>query len=74
LIFLAAFYLTPEMVDLSKKEIEAMDNYLYATRLLIECDRAAVRRTSEVWRQIEARMLRPVALTPSPSPKIGRGE
>jgi hypothetical protein len=67
-IFPAAFNLTPEMVDLSREEIRATDNYLYATRLLIECDRAAVRRTSEVWRQIEERMLRPVALTPSPSP------
>jgi predicted NACHT family NTPase len=58
-IFLAAFHLTPEMVNLSKEEVEAMDNYLYATRLLIECDRAAVRRTSEIWKQIEGRMLRP---------------
>jgi hypothetical protein len=73
-IFLAAFNLTPKMVDLSMEEIKAMDNYLYATRLLIECDRAAVRRTSEVWRQIEERMLRPVALTPSPSSNFGRGE
>jgi hypothetical protein len=73
-VFLDAFHLTPEMVDLSINEIQVIVNYLYATLLLIECDRAAVRRTSEVWRQIEERMLRPVALTPSPSPNFGRGE
>jgi predicted NACHT family NTPase len=66
-IFLGAFNLIPEMVDLSDEEIKAMDNYLYATKMLIECDRAAVRRTSKVWRQIEERMLRPVATHPSPT-------
>jgi hypothetical protein len=73
-IFLLAFHLTPEIVDLSKLEIEAIDNYLYTTQLLGECNRAAVRRTPEVWRQIEERMLRPVALSPSPSPNSGKGE
>jgi hypothetical protein len=56
-IFLATFHLTSEMVDLSKKEIRAMDNYLYVIMLLIECERAAVRRTPEVWSQIEERLL-----------------
>jgi hypothetical protein len=69
-VFIDAFHLTPKIVDLSINEIQAIVNYLYATRLLIECDRAAVRRTSEVWRQIEEWMLRPVA--PSPSPNAGR--
>jgi NACHT domain len=57
-IWLAAFDLTPQMVDLSKPEIQALDNYLYANLLLVECKRAAVRRTPEVWSQIESRMLR----------------
>jgi hypothetical protein len=56
-IFLATFHLTPEMVTLSEKEIRAHDNYLYGVRLLIECERAAVRRTPEVWSQIEERLL-----------------
>jgi NACHT domain len=57
-IWLRAFQITPEMVDLSKQEIHALDNYLYAHLLLVECERAAVRRTPEVWSQIESRMLR----------------
>ncbi len=56
--WLAAFDLTPAMVDLSKQELQALDNYLYAHLLLVECERAAVRRTPEVWSQIESRMLR----------------
>ena len=57
-IWLEAFDLTPEMVDLSEAEIQALDNYLYAHLLMVECERAAVRRTPEVWSQIESRMLR----------------
>lgn len=56
--WLAAFDLTPEMVNLSNQEIQVLDNYLYAHLLLVECERAAVRRTPEVWSQIESRMLR----------------
>ena len=57
-LWLTAFQLTPEMVDLSKLEIQALENYLYGHLLLVECERAAVRRTPEVWSQIESRMLR----------------
>jgi hypothetical protein len=57
-MLLTTFHLTPEMVDLSKQEIHSLDNYLYSTRLLIECEHAAVRRTTEVWNQIEDRLLR----------------
>jgi NACHT domain len=56
-ILLEIFHFPPEIVDLSENEIQVLDNYLYATRLLIECERAAVRRTPEVWRQIEERLL-----------------
>jgi NACHT domain len=56
--WLAAFDLTPDMVSLSIPDIRALDNYLYAHLLLVECERAAVRRTPEVWSQIESRMLR----------------
>jgi hypothetical protein len=62
-IILTGFHLTYEMVALSKDEIQILDNYLDATRLLIECERAAVRRTPEVWSQIEERLLRPAATT-----------
>ena len=56
--WLTAFHLNEDMINLSKQEIQALDNYLYAHLLLIECERAAVRRTPEVWSQIESRMLR----------------
>jgi hypothetical protein len=56
-VILTDFHLTYEMVDLSEDEIQILDNYLYATRLLIECEQAAVRRTPEVWSQIEERLL-----------------
>lgn len=56
--WLEAFRISPNMIDFSPLEIEALDNYLYGNLLLIECERAAVRRTPEVWSQIESRMLR----------------
>jgi hypothetical protein len=56
--WLTAFHLNEDMINLSKQEIQALDNYLYAHLLLIECERAAVMRTPEVWSQIESRMLR----------------
>jgi len=34
---LSGFNLTPEMVDLSAAELEALDNYLYVNNLIIEC-------------------------------------
>ena len=55
-----AFLLTSEVVDLSKSEIEALDNYLYANLLMVECKRAAVRVSRETWSGIESRMLLPV--------------
>jgi hypothetical protein len=57
--WLTVFHLTPEIVDLSKDEIKILDNYLSANLLLIECEKAAVRRSPEVWSQIQDRMLRP---------------
>jgi NACHT domain len=56
--FLSAFDLTSEMVNLSTAEIQALDNYLYGHLLLVECKRAAVRTTPEVWIKIESQMLR----------------
>lgn len=57
-IWLTGFGLNPNMVNFSKEEIKALDNYLYANQLLVECERAAVRRSPEVWSQIESRMFR----------------
>ncbi|WP_373539952.1 hypothetical protein [Chamaesiphon sp.] len=58
--WLKTFYLTLEMVSLSKEEINSLENYLYTNLLLIECKRSAVMRLPELWDQIEDRMLRVV--------------
>ncbi|MDZ8221879.1 NACHT C-terminal helical domain 2-containing protein [Nostoc sp. ChiVER01] len=54
---LNAFNLTSEMVKLSKEEIKALENYLYANYLIIQCKQAAVRVSPQTWEAIEARML-----------------
>ena len=54
---LKGFNLTPEMIDLSEEEIKALDNYLYANFLIIQCKEAAVRVSPATWEAIEARML-----------------
>ena len=42
---LNGFHLTPEMVDISVAEIEALDNYLYVNNLIIECLKIADKPT-----------------------------
>ncbi|WP_375467775.1 NACHT domain-containing protein [uncultured Nostoc sp.] len=54
---LNAFNLTQEMVNLSEAEAEALDDYLYANHLIIQCKQAAVRVSPQTWKAIEARML-----------------
>ena len=48
------------MLELSKLEIETLDNYLYANLLMVECKKVAVRVSPETWNGIESRMLLPV--------------
>lgn len=57
---LSTFKITLEMVNLSRSELSSLDNYLYASWLMLECKQAAVRVTPEVWQGIESRMLLPV--------------
>jgi hypothetical protein len=45
------------MINLSQEEIKALDNYLYANHLIIQCKEAAVRVSPTTWEAIEARML-----------------
>jgi hypothetical protein len=54
---LNGFNLTPEMINLSKEEIKALNNYLYANYLIIKCKEAAVQVSPATWETIEARML-----------------
>lgn len=58
-IWLKAFHLQPEMIDLSKQELKALDNYFYANLLMVECKQAAVRVSRKTWSEIESRMLMP---------------
>ncbi len=58
-IWLKAFHLKPEMVDLSEQELKALDNYFYANLLMVECKKAAVRISRKTWSEIESRMLMP---------------
>ncbi len=55
--WLNAFNLSPEMVNLSEEEAKALENYLYANYLIIQCKEAAVQVSSKTWKAIEERML-----------------
>nr|NMG19777.1 histidine kinase [Brasilonema bromeliae SPC951] len=55
--WLNAFNLTPEMVNLSKEELQALDNYFYANYFIIQCKQAAVRVSPKTWEAIEEGML-----------------
>ena len=58
--WLEAFYLTPDTIDLSQSELDALDNYFYANLLMVQCKEAAVRVSKGTWQGIESRMLLPV--------------
>ncbi|WP_235526598.1 NACHT domain-containing protein [Nostoc piscinale] len=51
------FNLIPDMIDFSREEHKALENYLYANHLIIQCKQAAVRVSPQTWEAIEARML-----------------
>jgi nucleoside-triphosphatase THEP1 len=54
---LKGFNLTPEMVNLSEEEINALNKYLYANYLIIQCKDAALSISTQTWETIETRML-----------------
>ena len=56
---LTAFNLNREMFDLSKSELEALNNYLYANLILIKCKDAAIRKSAPTWKRIKSQMLSP---------------
>ncbi|MGK7925199.1 MAG: hypothetical protein AB4290_08125 [Spirulina sp.] len=63
---LTAFNLQFKLINWTKKEIKEIDNYYYATRILIECKEAAATVSPHTWAAVEERMLRvPDRLTPS---------
>jgi hypothetical protein len=57
-IWLQAFNIGPELVNLSEEEVKDLENYLYANYLMVQCKQAARRVSPKTWEEIEARMLR----------------
>jgi NACHT domain len=60
--WLQAFQLAPEMLEFDQSELKAIDNYLYAIKLIIDCRKAAVRVNTSAWGKIESRLLMPKSL------------
>ncbi|NEZ57704.1 hypothetical protein DXZ20_18970 [Leptolyngbyaceae cyanobacterium CCMR0081] len=57
--FLTFFHLEKELITFSLEEAQAQANYLYATKLIIDCKNSAVRVSRKQWEAIEARLLTP---------------
>lgn len=56
-LWLRMSHLEHEWLNLSMKEVELLENYLYANELMIRCKEAALRVSPQVWDAIESRML-----------------
>jgi len=58
-LWLNAFHLTPELINLSDAELTEIDRqYFYVHWLILQCKQSAVRVSPQTWQNIEARMLR----------------
>jgi hypothetical protein len=60
-IWFNTFQLNQEWVDLSKEEAEALSQYLYTTKLIVKCQKAALHISQEKWEEIEEVLLLPTA-------------
>ncbi|NER81412.1 MAG: NACHT domain-containing protein [Leptolyngbya sp. SIO1D8] len=58
-VWLGALKLRPEIVNFSEQDSEALRDYLYANRLILNCRQAAVRVSKKTWETIEEQMLMP---------------
>ena len=56
-LWLDALGLTREALTFSREESKALQDYLYATELLLRCKGAAVRIPKQAWAKLEARLL-----------------
>jgi len=56
---LNSLQLSPEIVDFSNEEAQALENYLYANYLIIQCKESALRVSPTTWAGIEEQMLLP---------------
>ena len=58
-LWLSAFRLAPELIDLSEAELEEIDQqYFYVNWLILQCKQSAVRVLPQTWHDIEEKMLR----------------
>ncbi|WP_161634907.1 NACHT domain-containing protein [Leptolyngbya sp. Heron Island J] len=57
--FLTFFHLDRELITFSPAEAQALEKYLYATKLIIDCKNSAVRVSRKEWEAIESRLLTP---------------
>lgn len=55
--WLHVLQLNSDQVSLSAAEVKTLSNYLEANRLMVQCQKAAVRVSRKTWEEIEARML-----------------
>ncbi|MFG6094390.1 NACHT domain-containing protein [Leptothoe sp. ISB3NOV94-8A] len=55
--FLTFFHLDRELITFSLEEAQALEKYLYAVELIIDCKNAAVRVSRKEWEAIESRLL-----------------
>jgi energy-coupling factor transporter ATP-binding protein EcfA2 len=55
--FRNAFNLNQQLLELSPDETKALENYLYANSLMLQCKESAVRGSRTTWEAIESRML-----------------
>ncbi len=56
--WLQTLYLPMELNQISHQEVEALENYLYANLLMVQCKNRAIAVSRKTWEQIESRMLR----------------
>lgn len=56
--------LTEDLLGFTVKEQKAVEDYLYANCLIVQCKQAAARVSPEKWREIEERMLLPLEFSP----------
>lgn len=56
--WLNSLNLKREWMNLSRKEVTALDQYLFANLLIVQCRRAAVWVSPQVWETIEDRIMR----------------
>ena len=58
-LWLSAFRLTPELINLSETELKEIDRqYFYVNWLILQCKQSAVIVSPQTWQAIEERMLR----------------